>query len=356
MVQTITVDGTLTAAGTADEAILFTSAQSTPAPAQWRKIVFNPLSTDNVLDHVTIEYGGYFQPMVDVRTDSLTISDTTIHDGAGIGMQLNDASPTISTTTFTDNGGRALELNGASFPTLSELSASGNGFDGVTVTGTTVTDDYTWGQAIDNYLVTGNVTVNPDTTLDIVPDTTVRFIGTNTSLIVDGTLTAVGTTDNPILFTSGQSTPAPGQWKQIVFNDDSQNSVLEYVTVEYGGYFDPVIVIGTSSATIRNSTITRSNDDGIEVSAGSPTITNNNIVANAEFGLRNTSTGTVGATCNWWGAASGPTNDANPGGLGQTVSDNVIFSPWLTAEAPNDTCQSGVGGDGRVVYLPLLIR
>ena len=351
---TITVDGTLDAQGTSSEPIRFTSAQSTPAPGLWRKIVFNSLSTDNVLDHVTIEYGGYFQPMVDVRTDDLTVSNTIIRESADIGMQLNDASPTISTTTFTDNAQRALELSGSSFPTLSELSASGNSFNGVAITGTTITEDYTWGQGSDNYLVAGSVMLNPDTTLDVVPGTTVQFIGEDTTITVDGTFTAVGTADDSILFTSGRPTPVPGQWKQIVFNDDSQNSVLEYVTVEYGGYFDPVIAIGTSSVSIRNSTIARSADAGIEVFAGSPTITNNNIVENMIWGLRNTSSGTVRATCNWWGDASGPTNDANPDGLGQIVSDNVIFNPWLTAEAPDDTCRSTTGSG--VIYLPLLLR
>jgi hypothetical protein len=38
------------------------------------------------------------------------------------------------------------------------------------------------------------------------------------------------------------------------------------------------------------------------------------------------------APSNWWGNASGPSNNgSNPGGTGVAVSDNVSFSPWLTA-------------------------
>jgi parallel beta-helix repeat protein len=33
---------------------------------------------------------------------------------------------------------------------------------------------------------------------------------------------------------------------------------------------------------------------------------------------------------NWWGDASGPYHASNPGGLGDTVSDYLDFSPWLT--------------------------
>jgi parallel beta-helix repeat protein len=43
--------------------------------------------------------------------------------------------------------------------------------------------------------------------------------------------------------------------------------------------------------------------------------------------------GLVDATANWWGAATGPYHDElNPGGEGDTVSDNVLFEPWYGDE------------------------
>jgi hypothetical protein len=58
----------------------------------------------------------------------------------------------------------------------------------------------------------------------------------------------------------------------------------------------------------------------------------NNIVGNT-IGMDNT----VGPTSaearyNWWGDATGPYHSTNPGGLGNPVSDNVNFSPWLLKE------------------------
>ncbi|MEM8533986.1 MAG: hypothetical protein AAGF95_24285 [Chloroflexota bacterium] len=175
----IIVNGTVDAQGTSADGILFTTNNFTFEPGQWKQLIFNASSTANVFDYATIEYGGYFDPAVDIRTDDFTMRNSIIRNNALIGMELNNASPTIRTTNFTNNVGRALELNGASFPTLDELNASGNDFDGVSINGTTITEDYIWGQGIDNYLVTDSVTVNPDTTLDIVPGTTVRFLGTN---------------------------------------------------------------------------------------------------------------------------------------------------------------------------------
>jgi len=44
---------------------------------------------------------------------------------------------------------------------------------------------------------------------------------------------------------------------------------------------------------------------------------------------------TIDATNNWWGNSSGPYNaTSNPGGLGNAVSDNVLFSPWTGLAAP----------------------
>ena len=62
------------------------------------------------------------------------------------------------------------------------------------------------------------------------------------------------------------------------------------------------------------------------------TINFNNIAGNDAYGLDNDASGTVDATRNWWGNASGPYNaTTNPSGTGNDVSDNVDYSPWWGA-------------------------
>jgi uncharacterized repeat protein (TIGR01451 family) len=57
----------------------------------------------------------------------------------------------------------------------------------------------------------------------------------------------------------------------------------------------------------------------------------NIIENNAGYGAQQVSVeGVIPATYNWWGDASGPTHASNPGGVGEEVSDRVIFSEWLT--------------------------
>ncbi len=67
----------------------------------------------------------------------------------------------------------------------------------------------------------------------------------------------------------------------------------------------------------------------------------NNIVGNSNFGVENQVTPgdqDIDATCNWWGAADGP----SPTGSGDPVSPGVDFTPWLIAPAPAGACIGGL--------------
>ena len=68
---------------------------------------------------------------------------------------------------------------------------------------------------------------------------------------------------------------------------------------------------------------------GALVDAAGSRANNNNISDNDIFGVYNNGTGTLNATCNWWGDASGP-NGEGPG-TGDAVSPNVDFEPWVAA-------------------------
>jgi hypothetical protein len=61
-------------------------------------------------------------------------------------------------------------------------------------------------------------------------------------------------------------------------------------------------------------------------------ILDSNDICNNGSGLHNCNVEiTFNAENNWWGDATGPYHpDSNPGGLGDTVSDYVDFTPWLT--------------------------
>lgn len=106
-------------------------------------------------------------------------------------------------------------------------------------------------------------------------------------------------------------------------------------------------------------------DHGISFSYGTLTnvvVDDVNIVGNINsgFGLNNGGTGTVTATGNWWGSASGPSG-AGPG-TGDSVSTGVTFTPWLTSAS---TClvpaiptlsKWGLGAVMLLLFMALTVR
>ncbi len=128
-----------------------------------------------------------------------------------------------------------------------------------------------------------------------------------------------------------------------------------------------VFFYGADSSSIKNNTIIGSTDYGIglennnnEITITGNDINNNNvgiyaantlnniqihqniINANTLFGAQNTGTGAIDATCNFWGHPSGPYHATNPLAVGDSVSNNVIYNPWLTSPPPGGLCNGGI--------------
>ncbi|GAG60183.1 unnamed protein product, partial [marine sediment metagenome] len=97
------------------------------------------------------------------------------------------------------------------------------------------------------------------------------------------------------------------------------------------------ITIGTFAVSITGNTISDNGGAGIDVQSGITTIVtvhDNNIFGNALGGI-SSPTLLIDATLNYWGDDQGPDHTSNPRTTtGDSVSDNVIFIPWLDAQYP----------------------
>ncbi len=167
-----------------------------------------------------------------------------------------------------------------------------------------ISSDTTWSAAYSPYIIDGSIAVNAGYTLTIEPGTVIKFYDTTSSLTVNGTLDATGTSTAGIIFTSYQdddnggdtngdsttTTPAAGDWKRVAFGSGSVGT-LDYVTVQYGGYddgtggiWDGAMVFVDSSATnvsVDHSTLQESQFPTIRTDAGSTTSISNSTILNS---------------------------------------------------------------------------
>jgi len=120
-------------------------------------------------------------------------------------------------------------------------------------------------------------------------------------------------------------------------------TVANIVGTEYGMGVVIADYWVTSTVEVTGATISNNNYAGIGVCSNSTQEVHfNNIAGNSLYGVLNAGGGIVDATKNWWGHATGPYHPtANPYGMGNAVSNNVSFTPWLGATTVTETVTNG---------------
>jgi len=155
------------------------------------------------------------------------------------------------------------------------LALAKNGLADTPVSGP-ITSDTTWTLLGSPYIVIGDVGVMDGVTLTIEPGVEVRFDGWyKLEVLQVGTLYAVGTPNFPIILTSNQSSPNPGDWYGLLLQGDS---TLKFCHVEYGVF--NIQIYRSTSSTIENCIISDSSQDGIYVSSSSSVSIKYNTVVN----------------------------------------------------------------------------
>lgn len=277
--------GSLTAAGTSSERIVFTAI--TPAPGAHHGIEFNTVSAANRLDHVDMEYGGDGWGNVVVNNNgsvSITNSTFDLSDGYGVDVRDPGALAGFANNAFVGNATAGLRVPADEVHWLDFQSHFADGA-GVTqpihVWGNEVLTGQTWSGSLAAplWLETGtHVRTYAPLTMEAGLE---MHMGENTRIQVDegGQLTAVGTPAEPILFLPTSATP--GFWDGVHVLSNAGNQI-SYADIGYGGgTYGNVYVNGT--LTITFSQIHHSAKYGILASSSSTLQqANNTFTGNAQ--------------------------------------------------------------------------
>ncbi|WP_444908200.1 right-handed parallel beta-helix repeat-containing protein [Microbulbifer sp. SSSA008] len=211
---------------------LITTGQTGALP-QWLRLVRDG---DTITTYISADGASWTQ------VDSVSISfDDIVKAGIAVAV----------------TGGEAQTLEYDNLSVLNELSGD-------------ITSDMELA-AHQTYVVTGDVDINSGVALTVNEGATILFDG-NFKFEVNGSLTASGEENAPVVFTSAQVSPAKGDWYGIVVNSGGSLS-LNHAVIEYSDY--GVFAKPDSTFSLSNSTLQYFDVYGIYAENASGSISNN---------------------------------------------------------------------------------
>ncbi len=316
----LTVNGTLNAIGTAAEPIIFTAASddslggdtvtndpfvgTEPSNGFWKGIAFTQSSAGNIINHAEIRYGGNERGAVIIDGAGLTLSNALIRNSGTNGMRIANSNPLVRGTTFQENSGGAISMDLRSNPILNGIVLQNNGQNVLLLDAGTLPTVAFWDDTEIVYQLTGAVSVPANGTLTIAPGQIIKANTSNTFptedlLRVSGTLRAVGTALDPIIFTAVRDDSAAGDtdnqnffgvvggWRGLEFTATSRGSVLDHIDLRYAGAFSGgAFIVDGAEVALRNSIIRNSQNHAVLVrNGGKLDLTSNLIVHGGADGL-----------------------------------------------------------------------
>ncbi|MCS6910601.1 MAG: hypothetical protein NZM11_08550, partial [Anaerolineales bacterium] len=265
------------------------------------------------------------------------------------------ASVSLSAATLKSASSCALSASPQNDFTLSNMSPAsftGSVYNGICVYGGTVNANTTWDETEATYVPLNDITIALGSALTWGPGIVIKPSWREAEFLVNGTLNANGTAEQPIYVTSfrddtiGGATdnttelPGAGQWGRILFRSGGSGA-FTHIELRYGGGTDwwgwGAIHVENAAPSVRSCTL-RNNIRGLASygASANPTIEGCRIYGNTQYGVFNGEPNHwISAVNNWWGSASGPRDPSPPGkdgdynnGTGDRVSDFVQYRPW----------------------------
>ena len=274
--------GKLTAVGTEEKPITFTSNLTDKAAGDWDGLKFERYnSKSSALKYCNFEYCGNGYGAIYLYDTSIALENCKITNCENYGVYAYDGA------TFSSFTGNVIESTGL-YPLRCNAAAAGKIGDdnqfgelGIEIIGNYLTDDATWANHKVPYtLAVSWFEINEGNTLTISPGVTVQMSESAYMQIGNGSegkLVAEGTEEEPIIFTSAMNDKFPGDWVGLKFERYAgAGSILNHCKVLYaetGLYFYGC----AGKVTIQNSEIAYSENYGIYIynEEAMPVLSNN---------------------------------------------------------------------------------
>lgn len=271
------------AKGTAEQPILFSSANPSPKMGDWRAIRFYEGANDCEFDHCVFEYGGGKNyGMVSMADADVAITNCEFNHCS------SDALHATQKSAFTSFGGNIFkDIAGFDiyiYPNYVHTITGTNTYeDGSSILVSNdddldISGDYLWTNQNIPYIIEGRMRIGAagnGVNLNIEAGTNLLFYSSQGFQIAYsgnnyGSLIASGTSENPIVFSSADPNPDKGDWVGLQYYEGSRNCVLNYCEINYagstGGSYGAVTLIDAGSPlSISNTLISFSSSHAISV-------------------------------------------------------------------------------------------
>lgn len=235
--------GSIQVLGTSEEQIVLTGEDK--IAGSWRGVFIDTNDPKNKIQYTRIQYagGGSFNSNGDlgaviVYADSrLDMNNTTITNSETYGFNASYGGGELTLVNNTILACDAPMYMEGEYPTtISGGSYTGNTLDAIIVASDQITGEHNWTKLDVPYHLPGGVQVIPGGKLTIKPGVVMKFGQDSRLHINEGasgpkpSLIAVGTTDDPIIFTSIDNTLSA--WRGIYFDSPSTLNEIAFATIE----------------------------------------------------------------------------------------------------------------------------
>lgn len=280
----VAAEGRLTLQGDAEAPITLTGVEKTRG--YWQGVRVETRGSENTFDHVVFEFAGSRDwngaedSSAALRFEdgsSMSITNTTFREHGNYAVWAGDAVvfPSFEDNTFADNAKVAFLRPNVVRQISPNNTFTENDENVVRISaasGNFLTQSSTWLALPVPYVVTDQTQINSSLTIE--EGTRIEFLQ-DASLNVEGegSLTALGTAEAPIVFTSREGEENAGFWKGVKIATTSASNQLDYVTIQYAGSTgwyggddtNGALLVGGGSVAITNSVIADVTGWGIDL-------------------------------------------------------------------------------------------